>query len=216
MSTQPQTPVGGQPDEIREKEAVANVNKVFTTLKITFPAWYEKYYGNQKSEQLAKRIWLTGIRKLTNEQVNEGLQRMIMESDFPPKLKDFMSLSLKLDLLPSLEVAWHEALIGNYSHQVVKKAAQLTGVYELRRATYDDQVLKKRFEYYFSQIISQVVKGESITEVRMALDHSSWLDKLEQEAEQGILERIKEQGITVQNARDKCFLILGKARSKYK
>lgn len=70
MSIQPQTPVGGQLDETLNKHIVANVNKVFTTLKITFPVWYEKYYGDEKSEQLAKRIWLMGIKKLTNEQVN--------------------------------------------------------------------------------------------------------------------------------------------------
>lgn len=215
MSIQPQTPVGGQLDETLNKHIVANVNKVFTTLKITFPVWYEKYYGDQKSEQLAKRIWLMGIKKLTNEQVNKGLQRMVVESDFPPKLKDFIRLCLQLDLLPSLEVAWHEALTGNYSHNVVKVAAQLTGCFELRRATYDNQVLKKRFEYYFSLVINQFTKGELLDEAMVAIEQPDWLEKLEHQAEQRVIERIKKQGINAQNARDKCFLILGKRRSKH-
>ena len=198
MPIQPQTPVDGQLDETLNKHIVANVNKVFTTLKITFPVWYEKYYGDEKSEQLAKRIWLMGIKKLTNEQVNKGLQRMVVESDFPPKLKDFIRLCLQLDLLPSLEVAWHEALTGNYSHKVVKVAAQLTGCFELRRATYD-----------------QFTKGELLDEAMVAIEQPDWLEKLEHQAEQRVIERIKKQGINAQNARDKCFLILGKRRSKH-
>lgn len=49
----------------------------------------------------------------------------------------------------------------------------------------------------------------------VAIEQPDWLEKLEHQAEQRVIERIKKQGINAQNARDKCFLILGKRRSKH-
>lgn len=196
-----------------DKQLIGNVNKVFTTLKITYPAWYEKHYGDQKSERLAKRIWITGIRTLTTAQVDQGLQRMVIESEYPPKLKDFIALCIATDNLPNLEVAWYEALNSSYSHPVVKIAAQLTGVFELRRSGYDNSSLKRRFEYYLSQVLKRFTEGKALTDVATALETTPLLERVEQEAEQRVMERIKEQGIDLQNAREQCLAMLGIKRS---
>jgi len=207
--TQPPTVAGGKAHEQLSSELIRNVNKVFTTLKVTYPAWYEKYFGDQKSEQLAKRVWMTGIKTLTTKQVDTGLQKMVIESDYPPKLKDFIALCTRLDELPTLDIAWHEALQGIYSHQVVKVAAKLTGINELRQASYDNFLLKKRFEYYLAQVINKFRKGEELTHVVTALEQRPLLEKVEQQAEQRVMERIKAQGITLTNARAKCLAMLG-------
>lgn len=182
-------------------------------MKITYPAWYEKYYGDQKSERLAKRIWITGIKTLTNAQVDHGLQRMVIESEYPPKLKDFIALCTGTDDLPNLEVAWYEALSSSYSHPVVKIAAQLTGIFELRRSGYDNSSLKRRFEYYLSQVVKRFIEGKTLTEVAAALETTPLLVRVEQEAEQRVMERIKEQGINLHNAREQCLAKLGIKRS---
>lgn len=98
--------VGGEDSEKITDEMVANVNKVFTTIHISYPAWYEKYYSTSKIEHQAKRIWLAGIKLLTTEQVVQGLKLMVMECDFPPRLKEFISLCQRVDGLVDIELAW--------------------------------------------------------------------------------------------------------------
>ena len=193
------------------REMMLNVNKVFTTLHICYPAWYEKYYPNKKNEQLAKRIWLTGIRSLTVEQVDRGLQRMVLEYVFPPKLKEFIALCKRVDGLVSVEMAWQEALLGRYSHEVVKIAAHLTGTNELKQASHDNAGLKKRFEFYFNQVSENFVQGKVLAKVGQ-LNHEQiddLLSKVELQAEQRVRARIKSQGIDTQNARESCLALLG-------
>lgn len=188
-----------------------NVNKVFTTIRATYPAWYEKYYRDQKSEQVAKRIWLTGIKELTTNQVNNGLHRMVLECEFPPKLKEFMQLSKRVDGLACLDLAWGEALIGRYSHPVIKAAAELTGIFELKQASYDNLSLKKRFEYYFVQVTENFTKGNPLKEVEKKLNNTAdcILKAIEQQLEERVKQRIKQQGINEQNARATCLALLG-------
>lgn len=208
---QPQILAGGTVDLEATRKMMLNVNKVFTTLHISYPAWYEKYYPSKKSEQLAKRIWLTGIRSLTQQQVDKGLQRMVLEYTFPPKLKEFITLCKRVDGLVSLDMAWEEALLGRYSHEVVKTAAYLTGINELKQASHDNSGLKKRFEFYFNQVSENFVKNRPLDEVSQLKQAKAdeLLNKIEFQAEERVKARIKLQGIDTQNARKSCLALLG-------
>lgn len=208
---QPQILAGGTDELETTKEMMLNVNKVFTTLHISYPAWYEKYYANKKSEQLAKRIWLTGIRTLTATQVDKGLQRMVLEYSFPPKLKEFISLCKRVDGLVSADMAWEEALLARYSHEIVKVAAYLTGINELKQASHDNAGLRKRFEFYFNQVTDNFIKGKALQNVAKLkqIQADELLCKVELEAEQRVKARIEQQGIDKQNARASCLALLG-------
>lgn len=208
---QPLSLVGGMTESEMTKEMMLNVNKVFTTIHISYPAWYEKYYPNKKSEQLAKRIWLAGIRTLTTEQVDRGLQRMVLEYVFPPKLKEFITLCKRVDGLASVDIAWGEALLGRYSHDVVKTAAYLTGTNELKQASHDNEGLRKRFEFYFNQVTENFVKGKDLMEVDRLkqFQADNLLRKIELQAEQRVKARIEQQGIDIQHAREVCLALLG-------
>lgn len=195
-------------------EAVTNVNRVFTTLRVTYPAWYEKYYGQQKTEQLAKRIWLTGMIGLTEQQINQGLQRMVLECDFPPKLKDFVALCKRVEGVPSLQTAWAEALMGRYTHPITRVAAALTGIFELRSASYENNGLKARFEHYFEQVVENYAQGKPLKTVQPnAVSESNLLAQVEQQATKQIVARIKQQGIHPTQARAQCLAMLGIKRS---
>ncbi|WP_274603537.1 replication protein P, partial [Pseudomonas aeruginosa] len=150
------TTTTGEPqiENLVELDAQARraVKRVFATLKTSYPAWYEKHYGERRAETLAKRVWLTGIKHLSDMQVDRGLQRMVLDQDFPPSLKEFLRLCRKIDGLPSAEGAWYEALEQRYSHKVVKVAAELTGLFELRRAQYGDKRLRAEFEHNYAVV----------------------------------------------------------------
>lgn len=159
LSEQPQIQAGTT--ETLTDDTLININKIFTTLRISYPAWYAKHYGNKKTEQLAKRIWLTGIKELTIEQVDRGLQRLVVSAEFPPSLFEFVKLCKHIDGLPQLDDAFYQALSGNYKHDVVKYACR--GLeFELRRGVETDLKLKKRFEYNYSIMIDRFSKGEPL------------------------------------------------------
>lgn len=196
---------------------MSNVNKVFATKRATYPAWYEKYYRDQKSEHAAKRIWLTGIKELTTEQVEQGLQRMVVEYEFPPKLKEFIQLCKQIDGLACLDIAWGEALLGRYSHPIIKATAELTGLYELKQASYDNYSLKKRFEHYFAKVSENFTQGKPLKEVtkEIADTTNQLLEAAEEQSKKRVLQRVKQQGINQQNAREICLALLGIKRHKY-
>lgn len=138
------------------------VRRVFATLKTAFPAWYEKHYGNEKAEQLARRVWMTAIQELGDEAVNRGLQRMVLECKFPPSPSDFMDLCKRVDDLPTEAQAWDEALRGTYSHKAVKIAAEATSTFDLRAGTHNDKALRQRFERNYAIVMRRAQTGQPL------------------------------------------------------
>ncbi|MBM5460266.1 hypothetical protein H8F21_22130 [Pseudomonas sp. P66] len=129
-----------------EQQARRAVRRIFATLKITFPAWYEKHYGDEKAEAMARRVWLSSIDGVGDEAIDRGLRRLVVECKFPPAPCDFLELCRRVDDLPPVEHAWHEALQGKYTHEAVKVAAEATGTFDLRQAKATDKALYQRFE----------------------------------------------------------------------
>lgn len=185
-----------EPLEAKSRRAVG---RVFATLKTSFPAWYEKHYGDKRAETLARRVWMTGIRDLDDEQVDRGLQRMVLELDFPPSLKVFIRLCQRVDGLPTPEAAWYQAVQGQYGHEVVKAAAKLTGLYELRRATYSEKRLRVEFEHNYAVVIRRLESGEPLDgTVLKAIGHDSQktaAELAEEHAERQMRERLEHQGL---------------------
>lgn len=193
----------GEPvsDNVHALEARARsaVKRIFATLKTSYPAWYEKHYGQQQAEQLAKRVWMTGIRPLTDAQVDRGLQRMVLDADFPPSLKEFVSLCRRVDGLPDPAAAWHQALRGCYEHAAVKAAAKLTGQYDLHRAGYGDAGLRAEFERNYAIVVRRLENGEPLDgAILKGIGHDSQKTAIEladEHAEQHLQNRIEQQGI---------------------
>ena len=157
-----------------DQEARSAVRRVFTTLKISFPAWYEKHYGDKRAETLARRVWMLAIQELGDDAVDRGLQRMVLECKFPPSPSDFMDLCKRVDDLPSEAQAWDEALRGTYSHKAVKIAAEATSTFDLRAGTHSDKALKQRFERNYAIVMRRAQTGQNLEgRIAKGLGHDS-------------------------------------------
>lgn len=157
-----------------DQEARSAVRRVFTTLKISFPAWYEKHYGDKRAETLARRVWMLAIQELGDGAVDRGLQRMVLECKFPPSPSDFMDLCKRVDDLPSEAQAWDEALRGTYSHKAVKIAAEATSTFDLRAGTHSDKALKQRFERNYAIVMRRAQTGQPLEgRIAKGLGHDS-------------------------------------------
>lgn len=182
-----------------EARARSAVKRIFATLKTSYPAWYDKHYGQQQAEQLAKRVWMTGVRSLTDAQVDRGLQRMVLDADFPPSLKEFVSLCRRVDGLPDPAAAWHQALRQRYGHEAVKVAAKLTGQFDLHRAGYGDAGLRAEFERNYAIVVRRLENGEPLDgAILKGIGHDSQktvAELADEHAEQHLQSRIAQQGI---------------------
>lgn len=147
------------PLELQVRRAV---RRVFATLKTAFPAWYEKHYGAEKAEALARRVWMTAIQELGDDAVNRGLQRMVLECKFPPSPSDFMDLCKRVDDLPTEAQAWDEALRGTYTHKAVRIAAEATSTFDLKSANHNDKALKQRFERNYAIVMRRAQTGQPL------------------------------------------------------
>lgn len=175
------------------------VNRVFATLKTSYPAWYEKHYGAAEAERLAKRVWVTGIRGLTDQQVDRGLQRMVLDSEYPPTLHVFIAMCRHIEGLPSPIVAWMEALRGQYSHEAVEAAARLTGVFDLRQSRPSDRSLQQQFERNYDIVRRRLQNGEPLDgAIATGIGHDSQKSPAElsnEYHEQLLRQRIEQQGV---------------------
>lgn len=135
---------------------------MFATLKTAYPAWYEKHYGDEKAEQLARRVWMSVIQELGDDAVNRGLHRMVQECKFPPSPSDFLDLCKQVSDLPSIQQAWDEALRGTYSHKAVKVAAEATSTFDLRTAMHGDKALFQRFERNYAIVMRRAQTGQPL------------------------------------------------------
>ncbi|HHS7808285.1 TPA: replication protein P [Pseudomonas putida] len=165
LTTSSPTPIGEQvPENVTqlEHQVRSAVRRVFATLKTAFPAWYEKHYGDERAEALARRVWMSVIQELGDEAVNRGLHRMVQECKFPPSPSDFLDLCKQVNDLPSTQQAWDEALRGTYSHKAVKVAAEATSTFDLRTATHGDKALFQRFERNYAIVMRRAQTGQPL------------------------------------------------------
>ncbi|UXZ44515.1 replication protein P [Pseudomonas soli] len=150
------------------------VRRIFTTLKITFPAWYEKHYGDERAEQLARRVWRETIIDLSDTAVDRGLHRMVKECKFPPAPCDFLELCKRVDDLPPVDRAWHEALLGKYSHEAVRVAAEATGTFDLRQAKSTDKALYQQFERNYAIVQRRAENAQPLDgRINKGIEHDS-------------------------------------------
>ncbi|WP_256658322.1 hypothetical protein [Pseudomonas sp. DG56-2] len=93
--------------------------------------------------------WAKILGGLTGRQLAGGLQQLIdraAEFDWPPPGNVFRGMCLQVPGMPTMDQAWTEALIGKYSHEAVKVAAEATGAFDLRTAKHSDKALRQNFE----------------------------------------------------------------------
>lgn len=162
---------------------------IFTTLSAQFPAWAEKHLANDEKRLMQKRLWRYALRDLSINHVKNGIKNMTKECEFPPVPATFRRLCLELKGVPEISRAFAEALSGNYSHKLVKRAAELTGIFDLRRGTESDGNLRKRYEYNHLALVKKLIDGDPIdSPVTKAIEH------IQQTASFGVADDLLKQG----------------------
>ena len=181
------------------------VNDLFRRLRGIFPAWRQAWPSTEALDA-AKAEWIKefadeGIRTL--EQIEFGIQKCRKsKKPFAPSVGEFIAMCIPSPEdfgMPTAAGAWVEALMGVYSHEAVKLAAEATGLFDLRGAKQEDKGLRARFDRNY-EIILRRAQARLPLDGRIAagIGHDSQKTEFElanELADQQTQARILQQGI---------------------
>ncbi|WP_223535325.1 replication protein P [Pseudomonas sp. GL-B-16] len=144
------------------------VNDLFRRLRGIFPAWRQAWPSTEALDA-AKAEWIKefaaeGIRTL--EQIEFGIQKCRkLKKPFAPSVGEFIAMCVPSPEdfgMPVAADAWLEALMGTYSHEAVKLAAEATGLFDLRAAKQEDKGLRARFDRNYEVILRRAQAGQPL------------------------------------------------------
>lgn len=152
------------------------------TLWITMTQTYgHKWTSSFGDAPTADHAWARILGGLSKEQLSNGLRRMIElgQTDpevakWPPSAPDFRAMCMHVPGLPPVDQAWTEALIGKYSHEAVKIAAEATSTFELRSAKHSDKSLRQRFERNYAIVQRRAQNAQPLNgKIHQGIEHDS-------------------------------------------
>lgn len=200
------------------------VNELFRRLRGIFPAWRQAWPSTEALDA-AKAEWIkefadVGIRTL--EQIEFGVQKCRkMSKPFAPSVGEFIAMCTPTaeDFgMPSAADAWMEALIGTYSHDGVRIAANETGIFDLRAAKQDDKSLRARFDRSYAIVIRRAQEGQPLDgKILTGIGHDSQKTAFElanELADQQTQARILKQGIPADGKSARALLLAKFGKNK--
>ena len=162
------------------------VNDLFRRLRGIFPAWRQAWPSTEALDA-AKSEWIKefaaeGIRTL--EQIEFGIQKCRKsKKPFAPSVGEFIAMCIPSPEdfgMPTAAGAWVEALMGVYSHEAVKLAAEATGLFDLRAAKQEDKGLRVRFDRNYEVILRRAQAGQPLGgNIVAGIGHDSQKSELE-------------------------------------
>jgi hypothetical protein len=186
-------------------ETAEVVNDLFRRLRGIFPAWRQAWPSTEALDS-AKAEWIkefadVGIRTL--EQIEFGIQKCRkLKKPFAPSVGEFIAMCVPSPEdfgMPNAPAAWMEALMGVYSHDGVRIAANETGIFDLRSAKQEDKGLRQRFDHNYAIVIRRAQEGQPLDgKILTGIGHDSQKTAFElanELADQKTQERIIQQGI---------------------
>jgi len=143
-------------------------------------------YGNKWTSSFGEvpkpdHAWAKILGGLSGQQIANGLHRLIElgQNDpevakWPPSAPDFRAMCLHVQGLPTVDQAWTEALMGKYSHEAVKVAAESTGTFDLRSAKHSDKALRQRFERNYAIVQRRAQNAQPLDgKIAQGIEHDS-------------------------------------------
>ena len=144
------------------------VNTVFTKLQGVFPAWRQAWPDDAALDR-AKREWIAGFVQggiNTEQQLAWGFRQARKSTNpFLPSVGEFVSWctpNAEQLGLPHEADAWIEALMGVYSHDAVRIAAEATSTFDLKTAKQGDKALRQRFERNYAIVTRRAQTGQPL------------------------------------------------------
>lgn len=217
--------VHAQPLQVTPQTAEV-VNALFRRLRGIFPAWRQAWPSTEALDS-AKAEWIKefadeGIRTL--EQIEFGIQKCRkLKKPFAPSVGEFIAMCVPgpEDFgMPLAADAWIEALIGTYSHEAVKFAAEATGLFDLRSARQEDKGVRARFDRNYAVVIRRAQEGQPLDgKILTGIGHDSQKTEFElanELADQQTQARILQQGIPAdgKSARELLLAKFGKNKNQ--
>lgn len=159
--------------------------------------------------------WASVLGGLNGQQIANGLgvlvERARTDEGWPPSAPEFRAMCLHVPGLPSAVAAWHQALEARYTHDAVKVAAKLTGVFDLQSARLNDRGLQQIFDRNYRIVCQRAQNGQPLeSEVHIGIGHDSQkteAERAQEYAEQQLHKRIEEQGIPTAGAQARALLL---------
>ncbi|QKV66488.1 hypothetical protein HUW52_27425 [Pseudomonas sp. 43A] len=159
LQTRSETP---SPNETPEKLPRALLDKLW--IKMT------EMYGHRWTANFGvladpNHSWASVLKGLNGTQIANGLNTLVEkpdEFDWPPPANVFRAMCLQVPGMPSIKDAWTEALIGVYSHEGVRVAAEATSTFDLRTAKQGDKALFQRFERNYAIVMRRAQTGQPL------------------------------------------------------
>ena len=198
-------------------ETAEVVNDLFRRLRGIFPAWRQAWPSTEALDA-AKAEWIkefadAGIRSL--EQIEFGIQKCRkLKKPFAPSVGEFIAMctpSAEDFGMPTAADAWVEALIGTYSHDGVRIAANETGIFDLRSAKQEDKSLRARFDRAYAIVIRRAQEGQPLDgKILTGIGHDSQKTEFQQAndlADQQARARIIQQGIPADGKSARALLL---------
>jgi hypothetical protein len=225
MATVGNVPAVERPDPRPVTPQTAEVvNELFRRLRGIFPAWRQAWPSTEALDA-AKAEWIkefadVGIRTL--EQIEFGVQKCRkMSKPFAPSVGEFIAMctpSAEDFGLPTAADAWMEALIGTYSHDGVRIAANETGIFDLRSAKQDDKSMRARFDRAYAIVIRRAQEGQPLDgKILTGIGHDSQKTAFElanELADQQTQARILQQGIPADGKSARALLLAKFGKNK--
>ncbi|MDQ7965529.1 hypothetical protein RDI61_15955 [Pseudomonas plecoglossicida] len=134
-------------------------------------------------EAKADHAWAKILGGLNGQQIANGLRRMIEvasanagtgKESWPPDATEFRAMCLHVPGLPPIAQAWTEALMGKYSHEAVRVAAEATGTFDLRSAKHSDKALFQHFERNYAIVQRRAQNAQPLDgKIAQGIEHDS-------------------------------------------
>lgn len=154
------------------------LEKLWITMTQTYG---HKWTSNFGDEPKVDHAWAKVLAGLNGKQIASGLHRMIElgQTDpevakWPPSAPDFRVMCLHVPGLPPIAQAWTEALMGKYSHEAVRVAAEATSTFDLRSAKHSDKALFQRFERNYAIVQRRAQNAQPLDgKIAQGIEHDS-------------------------------------------
>lgn len=156
------------------------LEKLWITMTQTYGHKWTSNFGDAPK---ADHAWAKILGGLNGLQIANGLRRMIEvaaanagtgKESWPPDATEFRAMCLHVQGLPTVDQAWTEALMGKYSHEAVKVAAEATGTFDLRSAKHSDKSLRQRFERNYAIVQRRAQNAQPLDgKIAQGIEHDS-------------------------------------------
>lgn len=146
------------------------LNKLFADLELAYHNQYKKAFPTRESVHVAKKLWQSYLSQYSPAQIVEAGRKVIRSQDYLPSVSvvvracdeglSLFGLSVPRDAYFEACRATSPKVVFPWSHEAVYFAGKATGWFFL--ANEAEEKTLPVFEYHYSQLCRQVIRGESL------------------------------------------------------